>query len=232
MVGPATWYQILAIYIAVTRLSELGSEGQRYLLSSYDLPSVLSLGSSGTYVTGLQYMLNVLSNFIPEIPSVTIDGQYGVGTRDQVAAYQRYFGLTPSGITGKATWDSIVNRFEGVDETVLQNESIFPRVTVPPVQTIADVQRSLQTVAPVFASLNPPKVTGVMDRSTTRAIAKLQNQLGQRPTGQVTGAVRNYLTTLSSEHSTASVIRHRQYPGFSLSQGFQDSQLNRKEQRR
>lgn len=229
VVGSATWYRILSIYIAVTRLAELNSEGQRYLPSSFNLPNVLSLGSSGNYVYGLQYMLNVLSDFIPEIPSVTLDGQYGIATRDQVLAYQRYFGLTPSGIVGKSTWDSIVNRFEGVDNTVLQNRSTFPQETAPTIRTISDVQRSLQTVAPVFASVSPPRVSGVLDRNTTRAIAKLQNQLGQRPTGQPTPEVRQYLTSLSAGQTTASGVRHRQYPGFALYLGLRDSDLPKKE---
>ena len=62
IVGPATWYQIISIYVAVTKLAELQSEGQKYMLGSYDLPNVLSLGSSGEAVSQLQYMLNVLSD--------------------------------------------------------------------------------------------------------------------------------------------------------------------------
>lgn len=229
IVGSATWYKILAIYVAVTRLAELNSEGQRYLPGSFNLPNVLSLGSSGPYVSGLQYMLNILSDFIPELPEVAIDGQYGIATRDQVLAYQRFFGLTPSGIVGKATWDSIVNRFEGVDQSVLQSPSIFPQESAPAIRTISDVQRSLQTVAPVFASMSPPRITGVLDRSTTRAIAKLQNQLGQKPTGQPTAQVREYLTTLASGQTVASGVRHRQYPGFALYLGLRDTDLPQKE---
>lgn len=227
IVGSDTWYEILSIYVAVTRLVELNSEGQRFLLGSYNLPTVLALGSSGSYVSGLQYMLNVLSAFIPAIPSTAVDGQYGIATRDQVAAYQRFSGLTPSGIVGKATWDSIVNRFRGVDNTVLQNESIFPRDTPAPIRTISDVQRSLQTIAPVFASIDPPRVTGVMDRSTARAVAKLQTQLGQRPTGQINGAVKSYLSTLSAGHSASSGVRFRQYPGYALYRGLRDEEVFR-----
>lgn len=229
IVGSATWYQILAIYVAVTRLAELNSEGQRYLPDSFNLPNVLSLGSSGAYVYGLQYMLNILSDFIPEIPKVTIDGQYGISTRDQVLAYQRYFGLTPSGIVGKVTWDSIVNRYEGVDSTLLQSNTLFPEGTVATIRTISDVQRSLQAVAPVFATMTPPRITGVLDRSTTRAIAKLQNQLGQRPTGQPTQEVREHLATLSAGQTAASGVRHRQYPGFALYRGLRDTEKPQKE---
>lgn len=223
IVGSATWYQILSIYVAVTRLVELNSEGQRFVLSSYNLPNVLSLGSSGSYVSRLQYMLNVLSEFIPQIPTTQIDGQYGTGTRDQVLAFQRFAELTPSGIVGKSTWDSIVNRFEGIDQTVLQNPALFPQNEGGTVETIADAQRALQTLAPVFAA--PPRITGVMDRSTSRAVAKLQTQLGTRPTGQLTPEVKRQLSTLSSQQKTGTGVRFRQYPGFALYQGLRDREL-------
>lgn len=44
IVGAATWYQIIAIYVAVTKLAELGSEGQRYQVGSYNIPGALSPG--------------------------------------------------------------------------------------------------------------------------------------------------------------------------------------------
>lgn len=222
IVGPATWYQIISIYVAVTKLAELQSEGQKYMLGSYDLPNVLSLGSSGEAVSQLQYMLNVLSDFIPEVPPVTIDGQYGIGTRDAVLAYQRYAGLTPSGLVGVSTWNSIVNRFSGITDTVLDNNTLFPETSETAVRTIADVQRALRSVAPVFASLDPPRVTGVLDRSTTRAIAKLQNQLRLRPTGQPDPSTRDYLTLLAQSNGKAKQVRHRQYPGYVLYPGLKD----------
>lgn len=230
IVGPSTWYQLEAIYTAVTKLAELQSEGQRYLTSSYELPQVLSLGSSGEAVSKLQYMLSVLSDFIPEIPPLAIDGRYGTTTRDAVQAYQRFAGLTPSGIVGQATWDSMINRVSGIDNTVLDSKTLFPGQQVSAtVATIADVQRSLQTLSPVFASLTPPRITGVMDRVTSRAIAKLQNQLKLRPTGMLDADTRRNLETLASAQQDTSMIRHRQYPGRALYLGQRDDQSIGKE---
>lgn len=221
--GAATWYQIIATYVAVTKLAELGSEGQRYQVGSYNIPGALSLGSTGEYVSKLQYMLSVLSQFIPEIPEPVIDGLYGIITRDSVLAYQRYAGLTPSGLVGASTWDSIYNRFEGIQQTVLDNDTLFPEgIQSGAVETISDVQRSLQTVAPVFSPMVSPRISGMLDRNTTRAIAKLQTQLGLRPTGQPTGELRRYLTMLSQGQNAATQVRHRQYPGYALYTGQSD----------
>lgn len=232
IVGSATWYQILSIYVAVTKLAELQSEGQRFTLSSYDLPDVLSLGATGQYVSQLQYMLSVLSNFIPEIPAVTQDGNYGINTRDAVLAYQRYAGLTPSGLVGTATWDSIYNRFTGINDTVLDSNTLFPQGDAVPassIRTISDVQRSLQTAAPVFASVSPPRVTGVLDRNTTRAIANLQNSLKLRPTGQLDPNTRAQLQRITNAQTEARRFRFRQFPGRPISPGQQDSDFHSKE---
>jgi len=220
VVGSATWYEIISIYVAVTRLAELRSEGQKYLNSDSNIPSALSLGSRGSYVSQLQVMLATLAEFIPEIPSVTVDGVYGVGTRDAVLAYQRFAGLTPSGLVGTATWDSIYNRYSGIQSTVLDSDALFPQTEQAAVETIADVQRSLQTAAPVFGATSP-RITGVLDRGTTRSIARLQNQLGLRPTGQPNGEVRRCLAILRDGQSGA--VRFRQYPGYPLSQGQRDT---------
>ncbi len=224
IVGAATWYQLLSIYVAVAKLAELGSEGQRFQTGSYQIPGVLSLGSTGEYVSKLQYMLSVLSQFIPEIPEPAIDGIYGIGTRDAVLAYQRYAGLTPSGLVGTATWDQLYNRFAGIRQNVLNSGTRFPDSDAAAVETISDVQRSLQAVAPVFAPMAAPRISGMLDRSTTRAIAKLQTQLGLRPTGQPTPELRRYLTLLSRGQQSAALVRHRQYPGYALYTGQSDSE--------
>lgn len=232
IVGASTWYQIISIYVAVTKLAELQSEGQRFLLSSYDLPDVLSLNSTGEYVSQLQYMLSVLSNFIPEIPAVPQDGVYGISTRDAVLAYQRYAGLTASGLVGESTWNSIYNRFQGINDTVLDSNTLFPQSTSVPassIRTISDVQRSIQAVVPVFGSITPPRVTGVLDRNTTRAISSLQSKMNLRPTGQLDPNTRAQLQRLSNAQAEARRFRFRQFPGTTVSPGQKNSDFTQKE---
>lgn len=126
IVGKATWYQINRAYVAVQRLAELRSEGQQnYFLREY--PELLSLGDTGPYVQELQYMLSVISSFIPNIPPLTQSGTYDIATRDAVIAFQRYAGLTQTGSVGAQTWDAIYDQFAGAEQTVFDRDVLFPQ---------------------------------------------------------------------------------------------------------
>ena len=126
VVGPATWYSIVRLYTAVTRLSELRSQGQRYYAINWSPPTVLQPGSTGDKVRQLQYMLSVLSSYISAIPPVTADGVYGSQTRAAVLAFQRRYQLPETGTVGEATWDAIYDQYSGIENTTLRSEERFP----------------------------------------------------------------------------------------------------------
>ena len=122
IVGSATWYQIVRIYVAVLRLAELQSQGQQqYVIGPY--PEDLSLGDENEYVNQLQYMIRVLSTFIPSIPTVTQTGIFDIATRDAVREFQKYVSLPITGAVDAATWDAIYTYFSGVEQTVLEPQS-------------------------------------------------------------------------------------------------------------
>ena len=126
IVGPATWYALVRIYVAVTRLAELRSQGQRFYANSWATTDPIELGDTGVKVEHLQYMLSVLSAYIPEIPPVNIDGIFGNATRAAVIAAQRRFGLPQTGIVDFLTWDEIYDQFSGIENTTLRGEENFP----------------------------------------------------------------------------------------------------------
>lgn len=126
IVGPATWYQIVRIYTGVTALSELRSEGQQFYAINWSPPNGLQLGDSGEKVRLLQYMLSVLSTYIPSIPPVSVDGIYGQQTRNAVLAAQRRFGLPETGTVGAQTWDEIYDQYSGIENTTLRSGETFP----------------------------------------------------------------------------------------------------------
>ena len=126
IVGPATWYALVRIYVAVTRLAELRSQGQRFYANSWATTDPIEQGDSGIKVEHLQYMLSVLSAYIPEIPPLNIDGIFGNATRAAVMAAQRRFGLPQTGIVDFQTWEEIYDQFSGIENTTLRGEENFP----------------------------------------------------------------------------------------------------------
>ena len=126
IVGKATWYALVRLYTAVTQLSELRSQGQRFYSISWEYPNSPQPGSTGEKVRHLQYMLAILAAYIPQIPSVTVDGKFGRETLDSVLAAQRYFGLPETGIVNAATWEEIYDQYSGIENISLRNEELFP----------------------------------------------------------------------------------------------------------
>ena len=65
----------------------------------------LKIGSTGTDVMEIQSLLNKLGYNVG-----VIDGIYGTRTAQAVSLFQRYFGLSPTGVVNDATY-KLMNRF-------------------------------------------------------------------------------------------------------------------------
>ena len=126
VVGRSTWYALVRYYIAVTSMAELRSQGQRFYNNSWATTDPINQGDRGVKVEHLQYMLSVLSAYIPEIPEVTVDGIFGPATRNAVIAAQRRFGLPQTGIVNYETWDEIYDQFSGIETTSWRDPENFP----------------------------------------------------------------------------------------------------------
>ena len=149
IVGKATWYAMVRLYTAVTRLSELRSQGQRFYSNSW-AAEPLRQGDQGIKVEHLQYMLSVLSAYIPEIPSVTVDGIYGSATRNAVIAAQRRFGLPQTGEVDFNTWDEIYDQFSGIETASWQDTENFPYTSAVINQTQPRTRHSRTTTQTQF----------------------------------------------------------------------------------
>ncbi len=120
VVGQATWYKLVMLYVGVTDLSELVSEGQQFYNIQYGPSSpVLREGSRGFPVSALQFFLAVVGEYNYSIPSPAIDGIFGPQTRASVEAFQRQMGLTADGVVGTATWRRLFQEYQGIARTSL-----------------------------------------------------------------------------------------------------------------
>ena len=136
VVGPATWYALVRLYTAVTSLSELRSQGQKFYTIAWNQGQPISPGDRGIRVEHLQYMIRVLSAYISQIPSVTVDGVYGSATRSAVLAAQGYFRLPQTGTVDLATWDEIYDQFAGIENASLRDLERFPYTSAVINQTL------------------------------------------------------------------------------------------------
>ena len=126
VVGKATWYRLVSLYVGVNRLSELVSEGQRMFGIPFQAPQAVSEGSPRNQVLIVQYFLSILAQFDPLIPFVTLDGIYGPATRQAVRSFQTAQGIPVTGTVDTATWNALYSAFEGIDVTVLSDDILFP----------------------------------------------------------------------------------------------------------
>lgn len=118
IVGKSTWYKISSIYTAVARLAELDSEGQSLGIGTVPPGSVLRQGSSGQDVITLQYLLDVISEYYPNIPAPSQDGIFGSRTRQAVLAFQQAMGLGGDGIVGPLTWRALYDTYQGIQQNI------------------------------------------------------------------------------------------------------------------
>ena len=149
VVGKATWYALVRLYTAVTRLGELRSLGQQFYAINWSPPGGLQPGDTGEKVRLLQYMLSVLSEYIPSIPPVSVDGVYGSQTRAAVLAAQRRFRLPETGTVGTQTWNEIYEQYSGIENTSLRSGETFPQSgqNVPASRPVGNFRRNGQTTA-------------------------------------------------------------------------------------
>ena len=111
----------------MTSLSELRSQGQQFYSINWEYPNSLYEGDTGDKVRHLQYMLSVLSAYIPAIPPVEVDGIFGPATRNAVVSAQQWLGLPQTGAVDAATWDEIYDQFSGIETTSLRDPEGFPQ---------------------------------------------------------------------------------------------------------
>lgn len=182
IVGKATWYKIKYIYNGVKNLSELASEGLTLDEISVPFPILLQEGERGDPVRAIQYYLNVIAYFYPEIPSITIDGIYGPETKNAVMKLQELYGITQDGIIGRDTWSAILNAYQSILSALpagyQENKAIiYPGYFL--VEGMADDNvRALQTyllkISQWDSSIPTVNVTGQFDQQTKDAVIAFQ----------------------------------------------------------
>lgn len=224
IVGKATWYRIQFIYNAVKKLNELQSEGLRLEDVSKQFPEELSFGDTGDNVELIQYFLTTISTFNEVIPDPGYSGVFDERTRNAVLAFQRFYGLPPTGTITDATWNYLYDDYLGIVRS-LTPEQIgtavipFPGNFLRFGSTGDDVfllQEFINTAAAVYPSIPEIPVTGVFDEATRDAVYAVEETFGYPVNGIVGAVVWNELANIYNDVESGAVRSDGQFSGTEL----------------
>ena len=228
IVGKATWYRIIYIYDAVTRIAELDSEGIGYENIPKQFTGSIGIGAQGGQVVTVQFFLSLISQFVDFVAPVNTDGVYGQNTANQVSAFQRYKGLPVTGEVDRRTWESLYDAYKGIVDYLEDRQEIervptqpYPGVVLRQGDTgpsVAVFKGYLSYLSRIFFDIPPVSQNNVFDRRTQNAVREFQRIFSLPQTGTVDERTWN---TLADAYSTVREGQQRltgQYPGRELSQ--------------
>lgn len=226
VVGSATWYRIRAIYNAVKRLAELNSEGLRLEDVSTQYPEFLEEGSTGRGVLVLQYYLSYISDYLPTVPAVAIDGTFGPATRQAVEAFQKTYGLTVDGVVGEDTWNQIYNVYLGLVRSLpleyAEGVAIpFPGIILKLGSEGKDVQllqEYLNFISQSYPTIPTVTPDGIYGTATLSAVTAFEEQFGLLDTqGAVGSLIWSAIADVYTDLYRGSMASEGQYPGYTVS---------------
>lgn len=192
-VDKSTWYKIKRFYAAVKRLGELTSEGLTIDEADTIYSGDLREGARGVPVQTIQYYLNVIAYFNPNLNLFSIDGAFGPATVNAVENFQREYGLAVTGIVDETTWNKIIEIYDNILKSLPEGyqgnaAKLYPGYFLTVGARGEDV-RTLQTYLDVVAAniSSIPRVTpdGVYGEQTRAAVAAFQRLYGITETGYV-----------------------------------------------
>lgn len=196
IVGKSTWYRIKNVYNGVKKLAELTAENLTFDEVEPIYPSLLKEGMSGDYIKTLQYYLNIVAYFYPQIPNINVDGYFGPKTKEAVIAFQEMFGLVPDGIVGRDTWKALSSAYKTSinsipEEYKSEAEIVYPGYVLSEGITNDDVRRLqtfLEKISQAYPSIPSVTVDGVFGEKTKEAVSAIQRMYGI-PVSGVAGPV-------------------------------------------
>lgn len=151
-------------------------------------------------IRSLQTMLRILAEDDRTLPTVVPDGIYGQETITAVSAFQRSVGLPVTGITNQETWEAVVEAYEPalvrVDKATPIEIIIDPGKVYRRGETSANIyllQAMLAFLSRYHTDIGTPGNDGVLDSSTSDALAAFQLLAGLPPTGELDKISWQYL---------------------------------------
>ncbi|MCL2062696.1 MAG: peptidoglycan-binding protein [Firmicutes bacterium] len=198
IIGRSTWNKISQVFTAVTKLAELGGEGERIGLSPTPPTVVIRQGSRGADVIHAQFLLDYIAQFYPDIPAPLMDSVFGASTTNAVVAFQRRFGLTADGVVGPNTWNRLYEVFRTVQGQVPPAPTptpVPPAPIAPPYpgllrqgargESVRTLQQMLNKARIRYPSVPLLTTDGIFGPNTANAVRAFQRAAGLTVDGLV-----------------------------------------------
>lgn len=190
--GRATWYEVLRVYSAVKKLSELNSEHVIYDEIPLVFPLDLRLGSRGNEVKVVQYYLSFISSYYDTVPDVAIDGIFGPLTEASVAAFQTEMGLPPTGIVDEPTFDLMYDNYLAFVSSIPEEQisgavpfSGYNLLLGSEGEDVSRLQTYLSVISREYPEIPEPTPDGIFGPVTAQAVTTYQELFGLNADGIV-----------------------------------------------
>lgn len=245
IIGKQTGYKLVYLYVGITELTELDSEG--IVLSDFPKYSpvnttvqaepqrVLSYkeGDTGEAVRIIQYWLSYISAFYKTIPAVSIDGVFGQNTENSVIQFQKQFNLPQTGMVDFTTWDDLYRVYIGIlgdEQSFLDADTVeqfMPMKLGNTGENVRVLQQKLNELKNFYPEIPTIAETGTFGQRTRMGVQAVQRRMGIPVTGEVDYATWLALLEAERNHESSRNPQPLQYPGYILQEGMSDIDLQR-----
>lgn len=206
IVGKATWYKINYIYVAVRKLAELASLGDRNDIYNGRYPGTpLRINDRGVEVQILQYYLSVIALYDEDIKGINmIDGRFGQSTLNSVLSFQKKYHLTQDGIVGVITWNRIHNIFSEYEYALNNgyNGPVYPNIVLSlgaSGEEVEKLQEALNIIGNIYMEFPILIIDGIFGSSMEAAVRRLQSIASLEVNGVVNEDTWKAIFTLANE---------------------------------
>lgn len=188
IVGKKTWYKISYIYVSVTDLAQLTSEG---IAQTGTIPypgTLLRRGSTGANVSQVQRWLNGVAGVTSGVNTLVVDGKFGAATEADVRAFQSAYGLTRDGIVGRTTWTRLNQAYLTANAGVALALAEAPQLPLQldsEGEDVGALTQRLDLVAFYYPTVPSYGYTTFYDRLVEEAVTAYQRQFDLPQTGVV-----------------------------------------------
>ncbi len=185
IVDKTTWYKIKYLYNAVKNISNLYSEGITEEEAKLNFNPTIKIGDNGIALNPLNYYLNVIAYFDPDIPFLNLRSDtFTEDTKQMVIAFQNKYNLKANGIVDASTWKALREAYnqtiQKIPNDVLYNiNEFYPgRYLLRDMngEDVVNLQRFLYIICKNKKNIPGVVVNGLYDNLTEQSVKAIQKK--------------------------------------------------------